>query len=383
MAVLWNFPTRILYGEGSAAETGPQARRFGGTRALIVSDEGVVDSGLVEDVEKSLRRAKMPFEVFSDVSSNPVERQVLSAAETYRRTGADFVVAMGGGSAIDVGKLASLLVSHDPPLDQYDADRDGEEHITRPTPPMLALPTTAGSGSEVARSAVATLDATRRKTMFRSDRLMPDVAILDPGLTTTMPPETTAATGFDAIARNIEAYCAQGDHPMADAIALEGLQLGSASLPRAYEQGDDMQARGTMLKAAMMSGVAFQKGLGACQALSHALSAECGLHHGIASALCLPAVLDFNRSALPDRIARLARILGVRGDDRETLAFECSGAIRALRRKVGLAQGLGDTGVSEDMLDRLARRAIDDRSHATNPRECTKEDMLALYRSSL
>jgi 4-hydroxybutyrate dehydrogenase len=383
MAVVWDFPTRILFAEGATADLGGEVARLGGTRALVVTDPGVLDAGLVDDVEKSLRRSKIPFEIFSGVSSNPKEADALAGASAYRDAGADVVVAVGGGSVMDVGKLVRLLAVHAGPLEPYAEHLGGAEKITEPMPPLVALPTTAGTGSEVGRSAVVTMEATGKKTVFFAPRLLADVAILDPALTVTMPPATTAATGFDALTHCVEAYCALGDHPMADAVAFEGIRIITASLPQAVEHGDDLEARGHMLKAAMMGAVAFQKGLGACHALAHPLSAEAGLHHGLANALCLPAVLDYNRGAVPDPIARIARCLGARGDDTETLAFECSGSVRALRRRVGLPEGLGAAGITEDMLPKLASLAFEDAAHQLNPRACAKEDLLALYKASL
>jgi 4-hydroxybutyrate dehydrogenase len=383
MAVVWDFPTRILFGEAAAADLGAEASRLGATHVLVVTDPGVVQAGLVDDIEKSLRRSKIAFDVFSDVTSNPKAEEARAGAEAYARAGADMVVAVGGGSVMDVGKLVRLLATHEGPLESYAEQAGGADKVTEPMPPLIALPTTAGTGSEVGRSAVVTLEATGKKTVFFSPRLLADVAILDPALSVTMPATTTAATGFDALTHCIEAYCAVGDHPMADAIAFEGIRIITAHLPQAVEKGHDMEARGAMLKAAMMGAVAFQKGLGACHSLAHPLSAEAGLHHGLANALCLPAVLDYNRSTVPERIARIARCLGARGDDTETLAFECSGSVRALRRKVGLPEGLGAVGIDEDALPRLASLAAEDACHELNPRPCAKEDLLALYKASL
>jgi alcohol dehydrogenase class IV len=230
---------------------------------------------------------------------------------------------------------------------------------------------------------VATLASTGRKTVFFAPRLIPSVAILDPKLTVSMPPAITAATGFDALTHAIEAYCTRLDHPMADAIALEAIRLVAAKLERATADGTDLLARGGMLKAAAMGAVAFQKGLGACHSLAHPLSSENHLHHGLANALCLPAVVDFNRGAAPDKLARVASLLGVRGDDAETLAFECSGALRALRKRLHLPDGLLAVGVREDQLEHLADLAFADACHLDNPRVCTRDDLLALYRASL
>ena len=248
---------------------------------------------------------------------------------------------------------------------------------------MIAVPTTAGTGSEVGRSGVVTLEATNTKTVIFAPSLLPNVAILDPVMTATMPPFMTAATGMDALAHCVEAYSALGDHPMADAIALGGVRLCHRSLRAATESPGDLKARTEMLKAAMMGAVAFQKGLGACHSLAHPLSTEFGLHHGLANAICLPAVLDFNRVVIPDRIAEIAHQLGVRGDDEGTLSFECAGAVRALRRSLGLPSDLRSQGIQESDLQRLAGLAYKDVCHQLNPRPCTEDDLLALYKASL
>lgn len=383
MTVVWSFPTRVVFGTGTVMQTGVEAKSLGGSRALIVTDQGIVDAGVASVVEEALAKAGIESELFSAISSNPREEEVLQAAEAWGRSQSDIVIAVGGGSALDVAKLVRLVASHSPPLAQYDDEAGGGERITENVPPMIAVPTTAGTGSEVGRSGVVTIAETGRKTVIFSPRLMPDVAILDPELTTSMPPKVTAATGFDALTHCIESYCAKGDHPMADAIALEGIALIGKSLERAVNDGKDMDARGNMMKAAMMGAVAFQKGLGACHALAHPLSSELDMHHGLANALCLPAVLDFNRTAVPERIARVSRTLGVRGDDAETLCFECSGAVRALRRKVGLPEGLAAAGVQEEQLSHLAALAIQDPAHRLNPRACIEDDMLALYKASM
>jgi len=380
---IWSFPTRVLFGAGSVADVGAEVKRLGGTRALIVTDRGVCAAGLTEPVGTALEKQGVPFSVFDDVSSNPRESEVLGALAELRASNADVVIGLGGGSPIDVAKLVRLAATHPVPLAQYDDAAGGSERITQAMPPMLAIPTTAGTGSEVGQSGVVTIEETGRKTVVFGPSLIPDVAILDPELTQTMPPKITAATGFDALTHCIESYCAKGDHPMADALALEGVALIARSLERAVNEGKDVEARGDMMKAAMMGAVALQKGLGACHALAHPLSAELGVHHGLANALCLPAVLDFNRSAVPDRIARIARALGARGDDDETLCFECSGAVRALRRKVGLPSGLAAEGVDESQLPRLAALAIQDPAHQLNSRPCTEADLLALYKASL
>jgi len=295
MTVVWNYPTRMLFGQDATAQCADEVRRLGGTRALIVTDPGVVAAGLAERVKSTLTKGGIETSVFDGVAGNPTDAHALAATAAYREARADIVVALGGGSAVDIGKLVRLCATHDGPLAEYDDMKGGSAKIKGPLPPMIALPTTAGTGSEVGRSAVATMRDTGKKTVFFSPLLIPSVAILDPRLTLSMPARVTASTGFDALTHCIEAYCTRMDHPMAGAIALEGVKLVAAHLADAVNDGQDIAARGGMLKAAAFGAVAFQKGLGACHSLAHPLSAEFDTHHGLANALCLPAVLDFNR----------------------------------------------------------------------------------------
>ena len=381
--VLWSFPTRVVAGKGAATQCASEAHQLGGTRVLLVSDRGVESAGLLEPVRKALDEGGIPHTSALGISSNPLESEVLAAAKTFEEFNADLVLAVGGGSVLDVAKLVRLAVTHPEPLAQYDDAIGGSARIVEPVPPMIAIPTTAGTGSEVGRSGVVTIEATNAKTVIFAPSLLPNVAILDPVMTATMPPFMTAATGMDALAHCIEAYSALGDHPMADAIALGGVRLCHQSLKTATAAPDDLDARADMLKAAMMGAVAFQKGLGACHSLAHPLSTEFGLHHGLANAICLPAVLDFNRTVIPGRIAEIARQLGVRGSDEATLAFECAGAIRALRKSIGLPSDLRSQGIEEGDLPRLAALAYKDVCHQLNPRTCTEDDLLALYKASL
>ncbi len=380
----WSFPTRVRFGVGSLAELGEHARALGaGAGALLVTDAGVVAAGWAAQAEASLTAAGVEAHRFDAISTNPLESEVLSATDAFKQSGAKVIVALGGGAAIDVAKLVRVAASHPLPLSLYDDAQGGSAKITEPLPPMIAVPTTAGTGSEVGRSAVFTLQATNAKTVVFAPNLIPSLALLDPALLVSLPASSTAATGMDALTHCVEAYCAQGDHPMADAIALEGIRFVRRSLVRTLEAPDDLDARADMLKASMMGAVAFQKGLGACHSMAHPLSSEHGLHHGFANALCLPAVLDFNRSAIPDRIAHIAKLLGARGDDTETLAFECSGAVRSLRERAGIVGGLSDAGIGEDDLPALAKLAMADPCHPLNPRACTADDFVALFRASL
>jgi 4-hydroxybutyrate dehydrogenase len=372
----WSFPTTVVFGNGAIATLGDHIKRIGATRALVVCDPGVVKAGIAERVKKVLEGAGIPALVFDHVDPNPIEPNVIEGVAAYKAHQADVIVSVGGGSPLDVGKLVALKVTHDRPLNEYDDATGGDKFITSNIPPIINVPTTAGTGSEVGRSGVVTLKATGRKTVIFSPYLMAKAAILDPELTVSMPPRVTAATGFDALTHCIEAYLSLGDHPMADGIALSGIELCAKHLPRAVEAGADLVARGAMMKAAMMGAVAFQKGLGVCHSLAHPLSSEKNLHHGLANALCLPAVCDFNNAAVPDRIERVRRLVDVN-------ATSLSNALRAMREKIGLPNGLSAEGVTKADIPKLADKAMEDACKALNPRPVTRDDIVKLYELSL
>lgn len=377
MTAIWSFPTRIVFGAGEAARSGQEAEGAGMQRALIVTDAGVVKAGLGDRVQKSLEAAGIKTRVFDGVHGNPIEENVEQGCAAFAKHRADGVVCIGGGSSMDAGKLVALRARVQRPFEELDDAVDGWRHIPADLPPIIALPTTAGTGSEVGRSAVVTLRSTGRKTVIFAPSLLPRVAILDPELTRSMPARTTAATGFDALTHCVEAYLSKGDHPMADAIALAGIDLVATCLPAVMADPADIEARGGMMKAAMMGAVAFQKGLGACHSLAHPLSSECGLHHGLANALCLPAVVDFNEQAALERVLHVGLLLGG-----EAERGACSAALRKLRAAIGLPVGLSGAGVREGQLPALADKAFEDACHHANPRACTRDDLLALYRSS-
>lgn len=374
--VTWSFPTTVVFGNGSLSVLGDHVRRASGTRALVVCDPGVVKALIAARVQKVLETAGIPAMVFDRVDPNPVLANVVDGVAAFRAHKADIVVSVGGGSPLDVGKLIALKTTHERPLEEYDDAIGGDAHITSNVPPIINVPTTAGTGSEVGRSGVVTLEATGRKTVIFSPYLMAKAAILDPELTVSMPPRVTAATGFDALTHCIEAYLSVGDHPMADGIALMGIELCAKHLPRAVEAGADLVARGAMMKAAMMGAVAFQKGLGVCHSLAHPLSSEKNLHHGLANALCLPAVVDFNNAAVPDRVERIRRTVDLASNS-------LAAALRSLREKIGLPNGLAAEGVTKADIPKLADKAMEDACHRSNPRACTRDDMVKLYELSL
>jgi 4-hydroxybutyrate dehydrogenase len=378
MTAIWSFPTRIVFGPGVSSRAGEEAQALGLKRALIVTDAGVERAGLASGVRLSLEKAGIAVATYTGVDGNPTEENIEGGARSYAEHRADGVVAIGGGSPMDAGKLIALRAVCALPFEQLDDAIDGGKHVPANVPPIIQIPTTAGTGSEVGRSGVLTVRSTQRKTVVFSPRLLARVALLDPELTRSMPPQVTAATGFDALTHCIEAYLSKGDHPMADAIALSGIDIASKFLARAVKDGGDLEARGMMMKAAMMGAVAFQKGLGACHSLAHPLSSEHGLHHGLANALCLPAVLRFNAGAVPERVSHVSVLLGGAA---EPLA--CATAVADLRARIGLPTGLSAAGIQSSHLAVLADKAFADACHQCNPRDCTRADLLTLYEASL
>ena len=374
--VTWSFPTTIVFGNGSLSVLADHVKRVGGKRALVVCDAGVVKAGIADRVRKELEKGGIDTLVFDGVEPNPVEKNIFDGVEAFKKHKADVLIAVGGGSPLDAGKLIALKATHDRPLVDYDDATGGDQFITSNIAPIITVPTTAGTGSEVGRSGVVTLDVNHRKTVIFSPHLLAKAAILDPELTKSMPAHVTAATGWDALTHCAEAYCSLGDHPMADGIALAGLELCSAYLQRAVGNPEDLDARGGMMKAAMMGAVAFQKGLGACHSLAHPLSSEKNLHHGLANALCLPAVVDYNQSTIPAKNNRIRDIF-------DPKAASLGDALRVLRGRLNLPSGLASQGVTKEDIPKLADKAIQDACHNSNPRPTTRDDLAKLYEASL
>ncbi len=374
--VTWSFPTTIVFGPGSLATLPDHVKRLDGTRVLVVCDPGVRKAGLVDRVLAVLRAASIDAHAFDGVDPNPIEKNIFDGVTEFAEFRADLIVAVGGGAALDTAKLIALKTTHERPLVDYDDATGGDQFIGANVPSLIAIPTTAGTGSEVGRSGVVTLAVNGRKTIIFSPYLLAKVAILDPELTVSMPARITAATGFDALTHCLEAYVSLGDHPLADGIAIGGLELVVANLARAIDKPDDLEARGGMMKAAMMGAVAFQKGLGACHSLVHPLSSEKGMHHGLANSLCLPAVVEYNESAAAPKLARIRAII-------DPAAKSCADAVRALRARVGLPNGLGAEGITAADIPKLADKAIEDACHRSNPRPTTRADLAKLYEASL
>jgi alcohol dehydrogenase class IV len=373
MASVMSFPTRIVYGRGAIKELSSELKRAGATRPLLVTDKGILQAGLLRFVTPLLEQAGIKPQVFSEFEANPTDRDALRGMEAYRAAKADSVLGVGGGASLDMAKAIALLANHPPPLLQYDDAKGGDARITQPVPPILQVPTTAGTGSEVGRSTVLVIDGT--KTVIFSPALMAKAAILDPELTVGLPPFITAATGMDALTHNLEAYVAKGEHPLADAIAIDGLRRIAGHLKRAVQNGKDLEAREQMLLGSAFGAIAFQKGLGACHSVAHALTPVAGTHHGLANSLMLPTVVSFNRVAAEQRLADAAVALGA--DPRMNVperAHLCASLVDDLRAACGLPRRLSQAGVRREMIPQLVEKALADACHQSNPRPVTQVD---------
>jgi alcohol dehydrogenase class IV len=375
----FSFPTRIVYGPGCRERLSALLAEWQPTRVLVVTDAGVVRAGLDTQITNTLRDAGLAWALFERVEPNPTEENVLEATDAYRDAGCDCLIGLGGGSVLDVAKAVRLRATHDLPLEEYDELAEGWRKTHPAVPPMVGIPTTAGTGSEVGRSAVITLRSTQRKTVLFSPYLMPNIALLDPDLTVGLPPDLTAWTGMDALTHCIESYLSTNFHPLCDAVALHGVRISAEHLPRAVEDGTDVASRGMMLLAAAMGATAFQKGLGVAHSLAHPLSTVLGIHHGLANAVVLPTVMRWNNDAARERLADVAGAMGRPGRG----AWDAVEAVEELSRRVAIPRRLRDCGVRPEHVESLVEKAWEDGCHRTNPRPVTREDLRFLYREAL
>jgi alcohol dehydrogenase class IV len=372
----WNYPTAIRFGPGRIAELPAVCKELGMKRPLLVTDPGLRKLPMIDAALAALNSAGLGTATFSDIRANPVGKNVDDGVACYKAGQCDGVIAFGGGSALDVGKTIALMSGQTRPLWDFE-DRD--DWYTRVNPAgvaqTIAVPTTAGTGSEVGRASVILDEATHIKKIIFHPKMLPSVVISDPELTLGLPPRITAATGMDALAHCLEAYCAPGFHPLADGIAIEGIRLVKEWLPIAVKDGNNIAARAHMLAAASMGATAFQKGLGAIHSLSHPVGAIYNSHHGETNAVVMPYVLQFNRAAIEERITRLARYLGLSNASfRGFLDW-----VLSLRSEIGIPNTLADLGVKESDLDRLVPMAVDDPSTGGNPRPAGHAEMRQMF----
>lgn len=376
----WNYPTSVRFGAGRIAELPNACRELGMARPLVVTDRGLKDLPIVAQVLGVLREADLGAGLFADVQGNPIGENVDAGVAAFKAGGHDGVVAFGGGSALDVAKAVALMVGQTRPLWDFE---DREDWWTRIDPngmvPVVAVPTTSGTGSEVGRASVITDQATHQKKIIFHPKMLPGKVICDPALTTGLPPHITAATGMDAFSHCLEAYCAPGFHPMADGIATEGIRLVHRSLEAAVADGSDIAARSYMMAASAMGATAFQKGLGGMHALAHPIGAHLNAHHGLTNAVVMPYVLVANREAIAPRIADLARAIGL-----SNATFDGFLAwVLDLRKNVGIPHTAEGLGLTEANLETIAAEAPLDPSHGGNPIDLSAAQYAQILRNAL
>ncbi|WP_374669316.1 iron-containing alcohol dehydrogenase [Ramlibacter sp.] len=373
------YVTQIQFDFGAVSLLKAECQRIGITKPLIVTDPGVKAAGVLQKALDAL--APLPHAVFDQTPSNPTEAAVRAATAIYKAEGCDGLIAVGGGSAIDCAKGVAIAATHEGPLTHYATIEGGSPRITERAAPLIAVPTTSGTGSEVARGAILIVDD-HRKLGFHSWHLVPKTAICDPELTLGLPPKLTAATGMDAIAHCMETFMAAAFNPPADGIALDGLERGWAHIERATRDGGDREARRQLMSASMQGAMAFQKGLGCVHSLSHSLGGvDPRLHHGTLNAMFLPAVVRFNAEApsvqAEHRLQRMAHAMGLAS------AGDIPEAIRDMNARLGLPGGLAEMGVQADWFAKIITGALADHCHKTNPREASAQDYEAMLAASM
>jgi alcohol dehydrogenase len=371
----WSYPTDVKFGAGRISELGAACREVGMSRPLLVTDRGLASLPITAAALDVLEAAGLGRAMFSAVDANPTDINLSAGLEAYRAGQHDGVVAFGGGSGLDLGKLVAFMAGQTRPVWDFEdigdwwTRADGDAIA-----PIVAVPTTAGTGSEVGRAGVLTNSQTHIKKIIFHPKVLPSIVICDPEVTVGMPPAITAGTGMDAFIHCLEAYCTLHYHPFSQGIALEGMRLVNENLVRAFDHGDDLEARAHMMSAAAMGAIAFQKGLGAIHALSHPVGANYNTHHGTTNAVVMPVVLRYNRSAIEERIGRLAAYLGVGADFDSFYAH-----VMELRARVGIPDRLSEMGVTDERVEELATQAVDDPCAGANPIPLTVEAAVKLY----
>nr|WP_309502640.1 iron-containing alcohol dehydrogenase [uncultured Roseovarius sp.] len=374
----WSYPTAIKFGAGRIAELPDACAQAGMKRPLLVTDKGLADLPITIGTLDIMEAAGLGRGIFSEVDPNPNEKNLEAGVAAYKAGGHDGVIAFGGGSGLDLGKMVAFMCGQTRPVWDYE---DVGDWWTRADAdaiaPIVAVPTTAGTGSEVGRASVITNSETHVKKIIFHPKVLPAVVICDPELTVGMPKFITAGTGLDAFAHCVEAFSSPHYHPMSQGIALEGMRLVKDYLPRAYANGSDIEARAQMMSAAMMGATAFQKGLGAIHAMSHPIGAVFHTHHGTTNAVCMPAVLDLNAPVIADRFRTAAAYLDIEGGFDGFRAF-----VQDFNDALGIPRTLKDLGVDPTRVDELVAEAIKDPSCGGNPVKLTEANLKQLYEAS-
>ncbi|WP_050602959.1 iron-containing alcohol dehydrogenase [Ruegeria sp. 6PALISEP08] len=375
----WSYPTAIKFGAGRIKELPEACAAAGMKKPLLVTDKGLADLPITAATLDIMEAAGLGRGLFSNVDPNPNEKNLDAGVAAYNAGGHDGVIAFGGGSGLDLGKMVAFMAGQTRPVWDFEDIGDWWTRADAEViAPIIAVPTTAGTGSEVGRASVITNSETHAKKIIFHPKVLPTVVICDPELTVGMPKFITAGTGLDAFAHCVEAYSSPHYHPMSQGIALEGMRLVKEYLPRAYANGTDIEARAQMMSAAAMGATAFQKGLGAIHAMSHPIGAVFNTHHGTTNAVCMPAVLEFNAPAIADRFQQAASYLGIDGGFDGFRAF-----VQEFNDSLGIPRTLSDLGVTEAAIPELVEGAIIDPSCGGNPIELTKENLTQLFKAAL
>ena len=374
----YNFPTTIRFGAGSSNELADYLVKNNLSRPLIVTDPTVAQLPFFKKIVESVTRKNISIEVFYDIHKNPVKSDVYKGTEVFDATQRDSIIGIGGGAALDVARAVVLRVNHREDLFKYDDLIGGDVYVTNEVPHFITIPTTAGTGSEVGRSAIIADDETHQKKILFSPKLLAKIIFADPLLTMELPPFITAATGMDALTHNMEAYLAKMPHPLCEGIALEGISLISQSLETAVNK-PDLESRSKMLIASLMGAVAFQKGLGVVHSLAHPLSSLLDTHHGLANAINIPYGMEFNIEGFEDKFKRIAGTLGLKDLTGKAVVEY----LFQLNSKINIPHKLGAIGVKAEHVETLADLAIADFAHPNNPKPVSREDFKQLYLKAL
>ena len=377
----WNYPTTMWVGQDRIKDLSVACKNLDINKPLLVTDKGLAGSDIIQNSLSNLKQNSFEVILYSNVVGNPTGTNVNQGVEIYRKNNCDGVIAFGGGSGLDVGKAVAFMSGQDLPIwDFEDVGDNWTKAKSNSIAPIIAVPTTAGTGSETGRASIILNENTGIKKIIFHPKFLPSIVILDPLLTISLPPDITAATGMDALAHNLEAYCSPGYHPMADGIALEGIRIINNWLLAAVEDGSNIEARMNMLTAASMGSTAFQKGLGAIHSLSHPVNALNNIHHGLSNAIFMPYVLTFNKNVIEKKIVKICEYLEFQNKTfDEFLNWTLS-----LRKKLNIPHKLSDVIELEKIdIDRLSKMALDDPSTNGNPKKLSLEDMKVMYEYSI
>tara|TARA_B100001741_G_C16487744_1_gene568124 strand:- start:80 stop:1243 length:1164 start_codon:yes stop_codon:yes gene_type:complete len=377
----WNYPTTMWVGENRIKDLGSACKTLNINKPLLVTDSGLAQSNIVRNVLSNLKADGITVELYSNVVGNPTGTNVNEGVDYYKKNKCDGVIAFGGGSGLDVGKAVAFMSCQTLSIWEFeDVGDNWTKANSDKIAPIIAVPTTAGTGSETGRASVILNEETGVKNIIFHPKFLPSIVILDPVLTVDLPPKITAATGMDALAHNLEAYCAPGFHPMADGIALEGMRLINKWLIEAVKNGSNLDARMNMLTAASMGSTAFQKGLGAIHSLSHPVNALNNVHHGLSNAIFMPYVLTYNRDVIEQKIIKVCDYLELK--DKTFKGF--INWVLDLRKKLDIPHKLSEIIEEKDFqLDRLSKMALKDPSTGGNPKKLTEADMKIMYQNSM